>query len=247
MIYKNQSILYVCIISIFLILLVLASCIRDKSPLSLSEDKKLPEIPSYKIEPTFNCDYWSIPKEETFHLFFQLYTTIRVDSLIAGATQYRLDQARTVDTKLINIHPGPDWQLGILLVGVSEELYHSFNPNTHRFSNLPLDYLLDEFDAIKGVKGINRNYVKLHFNNDYNISVIGNIFEAVEGIRYADTNSYGSFPESSHSGVILEIEDELFNFNFYESIWTANNTHNWEIHVINDKVTLIGEWDEKIY
>lgn len=249
MIYKKQILFKIIIIFFIISILFFSHCIRNKNPLSLSDDTEhnLPIIPTFHVEPTFNCEYWSIPTEDAFILFFRLYTTIRVDSLIAGAIQYHLDQARTIDNKLINIHPRPEWELGILIVGVSEELYDSFDTSTHRFGNIQLDYLLDEFGLIKGEKNIHGNMIKFYFNDDYNVSVIGNIFETLQGIRYADPNCYGSLPEASHAGVILEIEAELFNFNFYESNWHANNTHNWEIHVIDDHVNLIAEWDESIY
>ena len=254
MINKKQLLFNVLIFLVVTNILFFVCCIRDKGPLSLSDDtdSNLPIIPTFHIDPKYNCDYWSIPTEDAFILFFQLYRTIKADSLFAGAIQYRLNQARTIDDKLNNIFPGSDWQLGVLHVGVSEELYNSFDSTTNRFGNASLDYLLEEFNLIRCVKrgmnrGINRKYVKLYFNDDYNVSVLGDIFATIKGVRWAGPNGYGSLPEASHSGAILKIEEELFNFNFYQSNWQANNTHNWEIHVIDNKVTLIAEWDENIY
>ena len=214
---------------------------------SFNETDLLPNIPTYSIEVDYNCNYWSIPSRDSFILFFELYKTIKVDSLIAGAIQFRLDRAKSVDIKLNDFQPSSRWELGALLLGTNNELYNLFDESTNRFGYKPLDYLLNEFKLIRGEKSRHSDMIKLYFQDDYNMSVIGNIFETVLGVRYADPNCYGTIPESSSSGVVLEIDNELFNFNFYQSDFYANNIHQWDIQVIDDIVTLISEWDESIY
>lgn len=84
----------------------------------------------------YNNDYafWLVPKGDALILFFRFSDELEVDSLFAGQIQFRLDCARTVDKKVDSIFAMRSWELGVLLLGISDDLYNNFNPETSRFN-----------------------------------------------------------------------------------------------------------------
>lgn len=164
----------------------------DSIQISITEEDTL----SIDIKLLFNSPFWSSPLEDSFILFFLESNLIRVDSTIAGKTQFRLDVARTVDVQLDTIHTFPSWEFGKLLLGVSDDLYDSFNLDNLRFNYPPLDSLLELHDVKSGRKtfGFSGSQVlALVFPNHYNMPILAKEFKDIPGIWAASSNGSGGY------------------------------------------------------
>lgn len=138
-----------------------------------------------------------------------------------------------------------------MLLGVTEELYYSFDEDICRFNNQPLDSLLDYYGALTGERmsgaWLGMYSINLEFNIYYNMLLLCDIFERVAVVRHANPNYYGYIGWGPNSDILLEIDDRLYKFIFYKKDVPNNNIHYWEIHVYDDQVQLIAEWDKPIY
>lgn len=222
-----------------LLFMIFIICYCDKNPAGESKTDN-------------NKKYWSVPQEDSFALFFYLFEDyLKVDSLIAGRIQYSLDLARTVDNELDSIFARNQWEFGAMLLGVTEEYFYSFDEVSCLFNKQPLDSLLNYYSVLSGntLSGASWGLyvIRLNFNIYYNMSLLCDKFEGVKGVRYANTNLYGYIGWGPGSDILLEIADRCYKFTFYKINVPNNNIHYWEVHVLNDQVQLIAEWDRQLY
>lgn len=100
----------------------------------------------------------------------------------------------------------------------------------------------------KKLSGFSGTYaVKLEFSIKYNMPVLAKAFEDIDGIWCSCANHCGILPEGPPYDIWLEIEGDLYKFTFNIKDWPNNKNFFWEIHVINDQVDLIAQWEKKIY
>lgn len=181
--------------------------------------------------------FWSVPTEESIRLVFRLSDSIKVDSLLAGEIQFRLDVSRTVDEELNEITVWKDWELGKLLLYPTNELYTNFDTTTYRFNYQPLDSLLDLYELKDGYKSY--DLLSLIFPEYYNMRIFESIFEEIEGVRWVEPN-YSTSTGMCDTDITLEIKDNLYIFIFSKT--GLCGPLYWEVHVVNDQAELINKW-----
>jgi len=211
-------------------------CIQNKNPFTVESD----------IEHNY---YWSPPTIDSYYLAFQISDSIYIDSVLAGEIQFKLDLARSVNTLLDSIHPMPYFELGVLLLGISDELYGNFDPVTLRFNSNPVDSLLNIFNPIEGrlLSGGPPYGAKLEFDIYYNMPIMAQYFKDIPGIWYSNAAWYGTLPEGPPYYLFLEVDENIYTFTFILRDWYRNYIHYWIVEVENDKATLISEWEDTIY
>lgn len=220
---KKLFIIFVFIVTIS----SLINCIKEKNAITQSE-KHL----------------WTVPTEESFIIFFRLFDEIKLDSLIAGNIQYRLDLAKTIDPELLAISP-LGWELGVIFLGVDLNLYDNFDTTTSRFNYIAIDTLLDKFELVKGVKRYksSRNgYIKLSFYLNYNIRFLPEFFESIPGVNSAFPSALIPYPGYGNH-IDLKINNNIYLFHFYSENIDLNYVRYWLIKVIDDRVKLLSEWE----
>jgi len=203
----------------------------------LSCDKIITEPQDKNNNTEAENEYWTIPEEDAVVLFFRMSDSIRVDSLKAGQIQFRFDEARTVCNEIAEFSVGKEWELGKILLRTTDELYTNFDTTTYRFNYEPLDSLLNVYELCFGYKRF--NLIRLIFPKYYNIPILSQLFENMNGVIYADPNLYATLGICDED-VTLEIIGELYKFIF--SLTGSCSSHFWEVHVINDQAELIVEW-----
>ena len=211
-------------------------CIRSRNPFIVEDDNE-------------NSYYWSPPTLDSYYLAFQVSDCIYIDSVLAGEIQFVLDMARNVDTTLFSIHPMPYFELGVLLLGISDDLYDNFDPVTLRFNSYAIDSLLDVYNPIGGrlLSGGSPYSAKLEFDIHYNMPIMAQYFKDIPGVWYSNAAWYGTIPEGPPYYLFLEVEDNIYTFTFISRDWRRNYTHCWIVVVENDEATLISEWEDTIY
>ncbi len=187
-------------------------------------------------EPEAENVYWSEPTDEAEMLYFREFDSVRLDSVVAGEIQYRLDIAKSVvpDTT-ITVHK--DWTFGKLSLQTNNELYNAFDTiSTFRFNYSPLDSLLSLYELNYGYKSSN-DHIILFFPEYYNMAVLGKIFSQVDGVMWAE-QVVRAIPLFCSEDIELEISADIYTFTFYGNC----PKHTWEVEVVNDSATIIREW-----
>ncbi len=156
--------------------------------------------------------YWSEPTDEAIMLYFREFDSVRIDSLVAGEIQYRLDIAkRVVDDTTINVRK--DWEFGKMLLKTNDELYDAFDTTTtFRFNYQPLDSLLSLYELKSGYKLY--DLIRLKFPEYYNMVTLSHIFNNVEGVNWAEQNAMSIRPICNED-IRLVIDNEVYKFIFY--------------------------------
>lgn len=192
-------------------------------------------------EPEDQKIFWTVPTDEAMMLYFRTFNSVRVDSVVAGEIQYRLDIAKSVvDDTTIEVHK--DWVFGQLGFYINQELYHSFDTNNVRFNNPEIDSLLKLFE-IMGIKSrsstpsINRYAIYLLFPKHYNMVVLSEIFSQVDGIK-AEQNAMNIRPICNED-IKLIIDDKTYKFIFHCNC----PRHIWVVQVVDDNIKDITDWD----
>ena len=217
-------------------LFILVCCIQNKNPFTSEGDVE-------------HNHYWSEPTIDSYYLAFQISDSIYIYSVFAGEIQFRLDLARNVDSTLYSIHPMPSFELGVLLLGISDELYNNFNPETLRFNSNPIDSLLNIYSPLEGrlLSGGSPYAAILKFDIYYNMPIMAQYFKDIPGIWYSNAAWYGTIPEGPPYLIYLEITENIYEFTFIFRDWNNNYKHYWIVEVENDQATLISEWEDTIY
>jgi hypothetical protein len=189
-------------------------------------------------EPKPKLHYWTSPTLDAVRLSYRLSDSVQLDSIFAGEIQFRLDVARTVDERLTEFPVWKDWELGKVLMFTTDELYSGFDTTTYRFNYQPLDSILSSYDIQSGYK--RNGLIRLIFPQYYNIRILSEIISKVEGVNSAEPNHYDS-PGLCDRDIKLEIDDRLYIFNFSEI--GSMCRHYWEVHVIDDKIEYVTDWE----
>lgn len=193
------------------------------------------------FELEFNSEYWSIPQEDSFILFFRMSDNLKIDSTLAGQIQYRLDIARTFDHTLDSLFAQPSWKFGELIIRIPDSIYTGIDFETMDFNHYPIDSI----NSIYGLRNIKKlsildddKWLMLLFDGIYNMPILKNEYKQVDGIISASANGIGFLPEGPDYDIYLDIEDYLYKFEFYLNENYAPNApyHFWEIHVVEDKI-----------
>jgi len=186
-------------------------------------------------EPKDEEKYWSVPTDEAIMLYFREFDSIRLDSMIAGKIQYRLDIAKSVvEDTTIKVHK--DWRFGELLLGTNDVLYNAFDTTTFRFNSPSMDSLLSIYELNSGYKF--DSFIELIFPEYYNMVTLSQIFDKVDGVIWSEENIIGGSLLCSRRDIKLRFKAEIYKF-----IFSSCDQHIWIVEVVDDSIIDITEWD----
>jgi hypothetical protein len=131
-----------------------------------------------------SVDIWNDPQAEAEYLSLEITGQLRPDLALAGQIKSDLAAIRTVYPQYVDIRVLPSWLPGETLVGLTDSAFADYAAGTFH-----------GFDAIYADLGVPsatvhslRTWLHLEFNQIYHGQQLSELFDLVEGVRYADPN-----------------------------------------------------------
>jgi hypothetical protein len=138
-------------------------------------------VPTAQAQPT---DIWNNPQAEAEYLALEIRGQLRPDLTLAAQIKSDLAAIRTAYPQYADIRVLPSWMPSETLVGLTDSAFADYTAGTfHGFDPIYADLGVPSSTVHNFSK-----WLHLKFNQMYHGQRLSELFDPVEGVRYADPN-----------------------------------------------------------